>query len=216
MPLDNDDLLVEIYSRKQSNTVFKFYVKNKRLIVETINGDDVQQLPIDGIPLEFQTNLNEGKVAKIKVMFEQCYFGKQRGKVLVNARGLGGWRDEQHRGFYYDGEGDIKFILSAITGVAGYGVGKYVDEKIEAKGAKKYVCRTIGAASLPLITWTLYDQYQMSARLEMAGLTKKAEYNKDQHGEGTYQWALSSSFGEPEATVIANACVAVDLWPESW
>ena len=86
-----------IYVRKQGNSVFKFYVQDKNLIADIIRNGNIQQLPIN-IPLRFQTDLDEEKIARLKDMFEQCYFSVQAGKILVNARGLGGWGKDIHKG----------------------------------------------------------------------------------------------------------------------
>lgn len=97
MPTDS----TVIYTRKQGSSVFKFCVQNKKLIAEHTKDNHVEQLPIDRIPIEFQMDLNEEKITRLKAMFEQCYFGIQGGVVLIHARGLGGWGDALHAGFDY-------------------------------------------------------------------------------------------------------------------
>jgi len=90
----------EIYTRKQGDDEFKFYVKDKKLIGEFIHEGIIKQLPISNdIPDDFQTNLDEEKIMKIKYMLERCYFKVQGAKILVNARGLGGWGEDVHKGY---------------------------------------------------------------------------------------------------------------------
>ncbi len=104
----SDKFSIELYNRQQGSTAFKFYVKNKKLIAEAIHNGDTQQLLISGIPLEFQTNLNREKMLRLQIMLEHCYFSVQDGKILVHARGLGGWNEDVHMG-YSEERGAIQY-----------------------------------------------------------------------------------------------------------
>ena len=91
--------LTKFYSRQQGSTTFNFYYSaNKQLVAEIVRDGNTQQLQVD-IPRDFQTDLDEAKRNKLKTMFDQSYFGIQREKLLVNARGLGGWNEDVHKGY---------------------------------------------------------------------------------------------------------------------
>lgn len=90
--------LTKFYYRQQGNITYNFYInKDKQLVAETMRDGQTQQLQID-IPRNLRTNLDEKKISKLQVMFDQCYFSIRCGKILVNARGLGGWNEDVHRG----------------------------------------------------------------------------------------------------------------------
>lgn len=94
--LNADKYSIKLYVRQQGNTVFNFYAKNERLIGEVVRDGNTQRLSIGNIPPEFQVELNEEKIAKIRRILDQCYFSVQGSKIIVNARGLGGWNTDVH------------------------------------------------------------------------------------------------------------------------
>src|SRR3989337_2534554 len=101
-----DNARTEIYSRKQSDVEYKFYDINGKLGAGIVNPRGFQKLSIseDDIPQDLQTNLDAEKIAKLRFMLEQCYFRKMGDKVFIHARGLGGWGDWQHKGYYIRGQ----------------------------------------------------------------------------------------------------------------
>ena len=89
----------KIYSRCQGNAVYNFYRSaDDQLVAELVRDGVAQRLPV-AVPADFRTNLDEEKVSKLTMMFEQSYFTVTRGELTVNARGLGGWGDDTHKGY---------------------------------------------------------------------------------------------------------------------
>lgn len=89
----------KIYSRCQGNAVYNFYRSaDDQLVAELLRDGVAQRLPV-AVPADFRTNLDEEKVSKLTMMFEQSYFTVTRGELTVNARGLGGWGRMQHKGY---------------------------------------------------------------------------------------------------------------------
>lgn len=109
--------ITKFYSRQQGNIVYNFYFdKNKQLVAEIVRDGNTHQLQAD-IPRDLQVDLDEEKISTLRMMFDQSYFGTQCDKILVNARGLGGWGDAQHdgsnNGAQQDGEGTYTWARSA-------------------------------------------------------------------------------------------------------
>ncbi|MFA6409230.1 MAG: hypothetical protein WCW01_03540 [Gammaproteobacteria bacterium] len=93
------------YSRQQGNSTYNFYIKDRRLVAEVIKAGASQVLPTIDIPTNLQLEINIKKLQKLKTVFDQSFFTVQGEKISVNARGLGGWGDEVHRGYECNGEG---------------------------------------------------------------------------------------------------------------
>ena len=124
----------KFYSRQQGSTTFNFYYSaNKQLVAEIVRDGNTQQLQVD-IPRDFQTDLDEAKRNKLKTMFDQSYFGIQCEKLLVNARGLGGWNEDVHKGYtdtrvtpYYNTQGRLIEIERRTTEYGTYRLALNVD-----------------------------------------------------------------------------------------
>lgn len=91
------------YSRKQGNYTFAFYIEGGYLKAVVCGRDKAEQASsLKGISVEWQNGLdNAEKAAKVKRALDESFFTYQGSTVSVNLRGLGGWGDNQHRG--YDG-----------------------------------------------------------------------------------------------------------------